>query len=103
MKWFMYAIHDRAAQVYNGPFRFQTDGQASRWFCDAATSAENEVGKHPEDYTMMLVGMWDDNTGIMSELTVQKVISGVEAVAALRSVKADNWNGVESNEVSNGA
>lgn len=59
MKLNMYCIYDTATGVYLRPFFMQSDGQATRSFKDIATDADHEIGKHPEDYSLHRIGVFD--------------------------------------------
>ena len=63
MRWFMYAVYDTAAGVYDRPFVGRSDGEAVRSFQDIANDKEHPIGKHPEHYSLHSVGVYDDNTG----------------------------------------
>ena len=81
MRMNMYAIFDSDSGIYMGPVKFHSDRSAIRWFGDQCCSAETEFGKHPECYTLMAVGMFDDNEGMPEGKTPTKVINGLECVA----------------------
>lgn len=89
----LYAIFDSASGVYDGPFRSKTDGEAQRMFIDICADADHPIGKHPDDYTLMRVGKWNDGTGHLAAEGPVKVINGIEAVAYHRDV--DNTKLVE--------
>lgn len=90
MKFGLYAVYDSAVQVYQGPFKFQTDGQATRWFHDQCLNAETPIAQHPEDYTFFQVGEWNDSTGQADPVVPICLAKALEVVAASRNVKADN-------------
>lgn len=58
----VYAVYDSCSGIYAGPFLFNQDGEAVRWFGDQAVS-DNSIGNHPEHYTLYRVGRWDDGKG----------------------------------------
>ena len=90
MKINAYSIFDTAAGAYARPFFTATDSLASRAFCDIASDANHEVGKHPDDYILFKVGLFDDNTGEIHPFTPEKVISGVEALSLTRNQGIQN-------------
>lgn len=66
-------IYDVKADAFTRPpFFMGTRGQATRAFADLATAEQSEVAKHPEDYKLMVLGTFDDNTG---ELKPQQIES----------------------------
>lgn len=65
----LYSVYDSAVAAYMKPLVFSADGEATRWFSDQATNAESMVNRHPEDYSIFRVGMFDDQKG---ELTYEE-------------------------------
>ncbi len=90
MKHNVYSIYDTASALYLRPMFAQSDGQAVRAFSDAATDADNEIGKHPEDYTLVRGGMFDDTTFKLTDEQNASLMTGLEAVANARNVNKDN-------------
>lgn len=103
MKLNIYSIYDTAAAAYLRPFFIPSDGQASRAFTDIATDAEHEVGKHPSDYTLFKIGIWDDNTAEFITFSPEKVLTGMEAVGLSRQVKPGSLQKFDDEVKSNGA
>lgn len=58
-----FAIYDVKAEVYNTPFFYGANGQAVRAFKDLANDKQTTVGRHPEDFKLMVLGTFDDGTG----------------------------------------
>lgn len=56
-------IYDAKAEAYLTPLFFQAIGQAVRSFGDAVNQANTEFNRHPEDYTLFLLGEWDEFGG----------------------------------------
>ncbi len=90
MKHNIYSIYDTASALYLRPLFAHSDGAAIRAFSDAATNAENEIGKHPEDYTLVRGGMFEDTTFKITDENNASLITGLEAVAQARNVNRDN-------------
>lgn len=101
MKLNMYSIFDIAVGAYMRPFFMQADGQAQRMFIDMCGDAEHDVGKHPEDYSLVRIGVWDDQDANTSVEAVSCLITGLEAVAAGRKVNGQMLMELEK-EISNG-
>lgn len=89
MKYRIYSVYDTAAAIYQRPFVAQTDGEVTRSFSDIATSADHEIGKHPEDYTLFCLGTFNDGTGDIMPLPPVKIATALELVALSRNVKRD--------------
>ena len=62
MKLNFYTVFDKAVGAYMRPFVMQSDGQAVRHFEDEV-NGDNPIAKHPEDYALFRIGMFDDQSG----------------------------------------
>ena len=82
----VYAIFDAATAAYMRPFFLQSDGQAVRVFSDIAMDGGHEVGKHPEDYSLVRCGTWNDQKCEFTQEQVETLITGQEAVARARKI-----------------
>ena len=71
----IFAIHDSKAQAHFPPFYLPTKAMAVRAFADMANDPTNNVGKHPEDYTLFHIGEYDDNTGVIEPLSPTTAIN----------------------------
>ena len=80
-----YTIFDTASGAYMRPFFLLSDSQATRSFTDIATDAEHEVGKHPEDYSLVRIGTFNDSKGQFAIEDVSVLATGLEVVASSRS------------------
>lgn len=85
-----YAIFDTAAAVYQRPIFAQSDGEVIRSFTDVATDADHFVGKHPEDYSLHRIGVWDDQNAKFSPEQPECIATALELVAKTRNVNRDN-------------
>lgn len=89
MKLNVYTIYDMASAAYMRPFFMQSDGQALRSFTDIATDATHEIGKHPEDYTLFRIGIYDDAKGQLIPENNESLATALEVVARTRLVDKD--------------
>lgn len=85
MKMFIYSIYDTASAAYMRPFFQQSDGQALRSFSDIANDPNHDIGRHPEDYTLVRIGTFNDQTGKIDPENPESLITGLESVAAKRA------------------
>lgn len=77
----MYAVYDSAAGYYGQPFFCRSKSEAVRLFSDAVGDDKSPYHKHPGDFSLFFVGLWDDNTGVVTPETVTaRVISALECV-----------------------
>lgn len=59
----VFAVHDHAAEAYLDPFTAQSRGAAIRSFSDAVNDASHPFAKHPEHYTLYMIGVFNMETG----------------------------------------
>ena len=72
MKQYVFSVYDSKAEMFNQPMFFKAMGEATRAFSDEATRAESAIHKHPDDYTLFLIGEFDVDTGLLTPLTTPK-------------------------------
>lgn len=56
----MFTVYDSKAEAYLPPFYLAASGQAVRTFADTANDPNHAFGKHPSDYTLFEIGVFDD-------------------------------------------
>ena len=78
----LYAIFDRASGIYDGPLPGHSDAHIMRKFGDLAKNPDSDVGKHPGDFTLFRVGTWNDGTGKLVDTVTEKIVNGLEILAA---------------------
>lgn len=68
MKIEIVAMYDSAAQMFGRPFFVQTVGIAIRSFSDEIQrqAPDNDLFKHPDDFTLYHLGAFDDSLGAFS-------------------------------------
>lgn len=78
MKMNIYAIKDQQVAAFAQPFFMQTNGQAIRAFTDAINRPDenNNMYKHPDDFTLHHIGTWNDETGEFESLTPEQIAIG---------------------------
>lgn len=77
-----YSIFDTKSLVYSNPFYALTHGAAIRIVTDAARDPNSQLSRHPADFVLYCVGVYDDQNGIFSPLDPKEHI--VDIVALLR-------------------
>jgi len=80
MKLKIFSVWDSVAKVHQNPFCLHNKHEAIRGFADAVNDESTMLAKHPEDYTLFLVGEWEDDTGTITPQTPEKVITARECV-----------------------
>jgi len=77
------SVFDHAAQVFARPFPVVAGGQAIRDFTDEVNRVadDNPLYKHPDDYTLYVIGTFDDSTGFIDALgTPEQLVRGKDCV-----------------------
>lgn len=85
MRLNIYSIFDVASAAYMRPFFMMADSQAIRSFTDIATDREHDIGKHPEDYSLVRVGTFGDHKADLISEDVQVLATALECIAASRA------------------
>lgn len=82
----IFTVFDTAAEAFLRPFFAETEGMAKRAFSEAINSPDGESSffKHFQDYSLFLVGWFDDQSG---EITAEKP-THIGAGAAFRKETA---------------
>ena len=62
---FVFSIYDEKAGAFAAPFTAPSIGHAIRSFADEVNSARDSslLSKHPEDFQLFELGMFDDSDG----------------------------------------
>lgn len=59
----LYAVFDSKVEQYLAPFVMRSRGEAVRSWIDVVNDEKTQFSKHPEDFTLMEVGEFDQSTG----------------------------------------
>lgn len=78
MKLQVYSVFDAAVKAYLPPFYVRAKGEAIRSFASAVNSSESAISKHKGDYTLFLIGEYDDSTGLLTPCNPDRVIGAIE-------------------------
>lgn len=68
MKLYVCAVYDKGISAFNTPMFFRAQGEAKRSFLDACApgAGQKMFVSHPQDYVLMLLGVFDDQDGSFS-------------------------------------
>lgn len=61
----MYSIFDVKTDTFGVPFFAPSHGSALRSFQDLANDKNTTVGRHPEDFKLVCVGLFDDHSAVI--------------------------------------
>ena len=65
MKHVICSVYDKAVDAYMRPFFCKTEGEAVRMFEDICLDDTQPLGKHPEDYSLYRIGVFDDHSAVL--------------------------------------
>lgn len=74
MYFSIFTVHDIKAEAYLPPFTLPTRGLAIRAFNTMANDATHAFSQHPEDYTLFVLGTFDDSTGLIKPFATPEPI-----------------------------
>lgn len=82
-----YTLYDNKSLTYSPPFYASAHGQAVRLVMELAADSSTTVGRHPMDFTVFCVGMFNDATGNLLPADVREHISDVLPLAPKRNAE----------------
>lgn len=85
MDLLIFSVFDKAIGAYLRPFCMASSGQALRQFEDECADSETPIAKHPEDYSLFLVGEFDGSSGELVGKEPLCVARAHEVVARLQA------------------
>jgi len=85
MKTQIYAIYDVASGCYQRPMFARADGEIMREFQNICVDAEHPCGEHPEDYSLIRLGTFNDQNGKVENEENECLATGLEMVALHKS------------------
>lgn len=75
MKLSLFAILDTATAAYENPWVAPTTAAALRAFGDAVKQPESPFAKHPADYLLHAIGIFDTETGTIEPHQVPMLVA----------------------------
>lgn len=75
MKVKCFAVYDAAAAVYGAPFVAVNKATATRSFRALANDGQSAVSVSPKDYTLHLIGEYDDQDGRLESCPPEYIAS----------------------------
>lgn len=76
----IYSVRDSAANAFLQPFFAPGTGLALRYFQDAVNDSNHQFHKHTSDYSLWLLGSFDDSNGSVVPSEPQKIATAWEMV-----------------------
>lgn len=86
----IFALYDDKAKAFMPPFCMPEVGLAIRAFGDLVSDSKHPVGAHPGDYAIYHLGTFDEQSGVITALSVPSVLmNGLEMRAYLAREASD--------------
>lgn len=76
----VYAVRDKAVGAFMAPFFVRSPGEAMRSFVDAVNDKNTPFFRHPGDFELYDIGMFDPSNGSLSAAECVRVASALEVV-----------------------
>lgn len=77
----VYSVFDSKVGAFMHPFFMRSRGEALRGWIDAVNDPQTQFNKHPEDFSLMELGEYDERTGkFANEITPVSLGVGVEFI-----------------------
>lgn len=78
MKLMAFSVFDKAVGCFLPPVFVRSKGEMLRNFTAACNSAEHQFHKHASDYTLFLLGEFEDASGVFAPVEPTRVIGALE-------------------------
>ena len=79
MKSLVYSVYDVATETFMPPVYAKTEAEALRGFREASSAPDNQIGKHPADYSLFRIGEFTDHNADLRSEPPNCIISALEA------------------------
>jgi hypothetical protein len=76
----LFSIYDGAAKCFLTPFSMRSQGEAIRAFGDSVGDSSQMISKHPEDFTLWFLGVFDEETGDFNTGAPERISKGLDFV-----------------------
>lgn len=77
----LYAVRDLKSESYGPIMCFNTNGLANRWFQDEANSPQSTIGRHPEDYSLLYLGVYDLSSADIRCVKPEHISNAIDLVS----------------------
>lgn len=88
-KKILFGILDAPAGCYRSIFPGLSVGEATRGFSDLANNSDTDVGRHPNDFALYKLGVWNDVSGIIEPLDRPEVVIQASALRLIPTISQD--------------
>lgn len=80
------SVKDEATELYGSPITVNTTAEGLRAFVNAVNNPQHDMNKNPEDYTLWVVGTYNNETGELAPTTPhRRLMRGTEAMKGFQA------------------
>ena len=87
MKRKLYSLEDTKAQCFGPITTARTDGEATRHVIEAVSDPKSMLYKYPQDYRLVRIGEFDDNTGKITGTDETSVVIDCSTAIAMAAAE----------------
>ena len=80
----IFAVRDTKSDGFARPSFFISDEAAIRAFSTAVDGGDENMTRFPDDFTLYRLGVYDDESGIITGSDPDRVLTGLEALSISR-------------------
>jgi hypothetical protein len=80
IKSVLVCVRDKKGAFYHPPYCVPTKEMAIRGFGDAVLKGNSDLSSHPEDFTLFLVGEFDQINGFVASIEPLSIATGLDFV-----------------------
>lgn len=77
----VFSVFDVKSELFSPPFYMTSRGEAVRAFKDLANDANTTVGRHPSDFKLVYLGLFDEETGQFENAQQESLGFAIDYVA----------------------
>lgn len=90
MKQVLCTIYDSKAEIYKPPMLFPNLPAALRAFTEVAGDTTSDIGRYPEDFSIVEIGSFNTSSGELHKLEPPKFVS--TALGLLKQTEDESTN-----------
>lgn len=80
MKLRIFSVYDKKAEAFLPPFYLHKTAQAVRAFADCVNDPKHQFGANPDDYTLFMLGEFEDMTAEFTIAVPESLGNGITFV-----------------------
>lgn len=95
----VFSLFDKTSLSYNLPMFYTSQGEAMRGFLDIIEDTRTIVHRHPEDFSLYLIGSFDENSGLVDSLQEPKqVCTAIDLIRVKKETQPDMFTSEGENQ-----